>query len=478
MATPLTSSQSVLPPTSTSQDDFSDFQQGSTAKSIHVPSAPMSVQNMPHMPTTAASQTTTELSSVFAVPEYRPPPGDKYSVFEALTQANDQGNSGSYDDSKLEEKTPNAAASRDRYADLAALASSSHPSATGGKVVPVPTLAQSSVHYQPVPGSSSILQPMKNASREKGGKKQDEEEVFGSFLSGPSVLQPLSLATTSTGENSVMPSSRLSSAATLRKEEAAEDEFGSFASGPSLSTVQQPTQADKKDSGWADFAHQFVSQPNVPLQPSTLSSTSSSLAPPTTSAPKQPTSSTTNTNLSLGPSLNLFSTSAPSTAPSTSSLDNLSFFSAGSKNDNIATSAASLLGDFNLGPSKSSPKSSKKVTTKAASGLELLEEEFSNRILSSRQDKDTPPPAPPPLALSPTLVPEPSGPGSATSLDKFGEFEGYCAAKGDGLECQSGSATSFGKVRQTSVHTTVLCCCSWYCCCGFIFISHFFLSFS
>ena len=110
----------------------------------------------------------------------------------------------------------------------------------------------------------------------------------------------------------------------------------------------------------------------------------------------------------------------------------------------------SALGMVNKKPSpKAEPKLTKKMT-----GLEILEEEMNRAATSAESSK------PPSFPLQ-SLVPEPVGPNSATSLDSFGEFESFSGSKekGDDLESTSGSLTGLvghNKVRVVMNNTCTL----------------------
>ena len=89
-------------------------------------------------------------------------------------------------------------------------------------------------------------------------------------------------------------------------------------------------------------------------------------------------------------------------------------------------------------PSEPQPK----VTKKHLTGLEILDEEMNSRLTAQ---------AVPSLPVLPTksLVPEPVGQvGSTTSLEGFGDFEGYAGGKGKkddtnaDVDSNSGSVTS------------------------------------
>ncbi len=409
-----------MPPVSSRVDDFGDFQQGQGQSThLHHPSTSSVVESTKTLPlstmtattkttatttTSSASQFETSLSTVFPIPDYQAPLGDKYNAFESLTQASDQRGS---KEGAATSEAPSS--SRDKYADLVGLASSS---AVAGNVPLVPTPAVSTAPLQPMPVSTGVVQQHEKLAG-KSGVGAPEEDDFGSFLSGPSPLETFASPSKANKPIKSLPSTT-SSSGIDNTQAPLGDDFGSFTAGPSMDLVQkQSSKDDAKHLDWANFT-QFTSQ--APIQPQV--SVSSSSMP------------------MLEPSL------VPSDSVLSTTQSNNSVFSAVATTASTSTATSSLLGDLSIDIPTSSLQNSKKLS-KATSGLELLEEEFSNRILS-RLD-EAPPPAM--TALSPPLVLEPSSSGSATSLEKFGAFEGFSAVPGDGLECVSGSATSFGKVR-------------------------------
>lgn len=416
VSAPLTSSTSV-PPASSGPDEFGDFQQGhaSTLSKPHLTGPPL--EHAILMPATSSSQPKTEanLASAFPVPEYNPPPGDKYSVFSDLSHTSPAGGSQGGDVLTTQHSLGTAFAGGGTTISGSSLASSSSlvESASGDKYG---ALAEPTVLT-----SASFSNGGKSSSRSGGG--------------GGSVLQ---------GEGKEL-----------------EDDFGLFSSGPPpLSTSALTSSMDeKKEQGWADFV-QFPSQPATLPQQSASSSSLGALSlgptrtPVATSfgtsfAPAIPTfgtgltlgtSFTPTTMSTLGIGLSTATATSTSTTSSVSTLDNLPVLGLGAKPEETSD-LASLLGDLNFNPPSSVPETKRKGG-KALTGLQILEEEFSNRLLSSSQQQDLAPS----LSMSPSLIPTAAGPGSTSSLDKFGEFESFSVGKGDGLESASGSMTNFGKV--------------------------------
>ena len=429
---------------STRKEDFGVFQTGSAASSI--PVQPVSVPPPGHATTLEPTQpAASSLSSMFPVPEYQPPPGDKYSAFEALDPVSE--GIARADSRSKQESLPRTVGhpDKDKYAVLADLTTSSGGASLdpskGGGIAGAGSTSSTPMVPTPVQKASAPSKVMHVAGH-KGGKNVVEtrpgDDNFGSFLSGPSLLQPsIPSATDVTGGGKTESNGAPSEDTKKESKVPASDEFGSFTSGPTSFSAFPRSSSGTKDLGWANFGLFDSHQQQQHQEKATGSSNISTWLLPSTSQGVIASSQT--------PPLTSSALTTSSTSYSgISSMDDLSAFPSDSKTQTSISSSASFPEVLKADPHKSSPKSSKK-TAKAASGLELLEEEFSSRILASNQSEVPPPRG---AMLSPTLIPEPSGPGSATSLEKFGEFEGFAGSKGgDGLECASGSTTSFGKVR-------------------------------
>ncbi len=247
----------------------------------------------------------------------------------------------------------------------------------------------------------------------------------GSLLSPLEPLAPISSSSSSTSGIDLAPLSNTSTSMSASKltgevavstsSSALNDDFGDFSSGPppqsslgSDRTTSIPPPGATKPPGWADFS-QFGFQPV-----------------PTTS-----------------------SAGGSGTSAAASAFDDLL-----PKELASAKTKSKVSGDLSSG-SKSTPAGTPKLG-KQLSGLQSLEVE----TLSHFSD-----PVQPTALPTHVLLPEPvaAASSSTSSLDHFGDFEGFSAAKpkGDDLESNSGSVTSFTgktKVSWLVATTSVISC--------------------
>lgn len=217
-----------------------------------------------------------------------------------------------------------------------------------------------------------------------------------------------------------------------------DDEFGSFSSGPMppqsssfpITSQQAPIQ------GWADFS----SFGSLPVASQALAAGDiPSIEPVSTGYGASAVSGAVTTTVSAVSTI-ASAVSTPHTTISTTAFDDiLPKELMKSKKTEVVTESAAA----------SSPTTRVKKPTRQMTGLEILEEEMSNRLSSSSAQSQAPPPTTNPAQ---SLVPEPvggTGSGSTSSLENYGDFEGYSGKKliGGGLESHSGSNIGRTKVR-------------------------------
>ena len=196
------------------------------------------------------------------------------------------------------------------------------------------------------------------------------------------------------------------------------DDFGDFSSGPPplvSDCTSAPPLVTNEPQKWADFS-QLGTQPA-----------------PTTATAAGPLASGSGTNI---------------TVPSSSAFDDLLPKELASVKRNKTSKDGSSVSKLTPEGTPSMPRQFK--------GHEMLEEEMLNRFSDPLRPTTVPSHSPQ------TLVPEPAAAGSSTSsLDHFGDFESFSGAaksKGDDLESNSGSLTSFsGKSKVRILHVLEVC---------------------
>ena len=402
-------------------------------------------------PSVSLPQAPPELSVLLpTMPESKPPPGDKYSVFRELSPAPTTESLKQVTVAASQASNTNAG---DKYGVFRDLSASSQPSTTSvissgdrygtalGEIsvtsnsTSVGILAPSLVVEAKAPLETPAASPNKGTigtvDDSFGGNDFDE---FGAFSSGPppvassssSIFPPL------TSSSSIFPPSTSSSSM-----------FPPLTSSSSM--FPPPT---VKGQGWADFS-QLDSQLYSAGQASTTTATATA---PTATAPIATATSATTQLYSAGTHLPASTSTATciAIAPTGTALTATALTATSAFDDLLPAELAILKNQESSNSNKNlnvevkstpdtSPETNPKLT-KQLTGLEILEEKFSNRLTSSSEPSGS--------SLFPvqSLVPETASSKSATSLDNFGDFEGYSEDKrkgDDGLECNSGSTTSF-----------------------------------
>ena len=453
------SSTTTLAP-SAGSDEFGDFQQGSAlsraagyitpsqqvqvATSGQIAQGTASLLTPSSIPASSVSSQAAVISSAFPVSEYKPPADDKYSVFSQLASAPAIST-----EPQVASSQPPVATSGDKYSVLSQLASA--PMSTESQVLassqpPVATTGDKYSVFTQLASAPMSTEPQVASSQPPVATKYS---VFSQLAASSSINTPTvpsvsqstvqestsQLATSSSryveSNLSTVPNSQGSAGVSGIQgpsDGSLDDDFGAFSSGPmppqSSGVPTKPSASDTSSGGgWANFD----SMP-PPLPPSTSSSSFT--------APASASNSTSGTQSFM----------TTSTAPS----DNAGVF------DDPLLKDLQLDKDLKLEshPEKASPETQPKKVAKQLSGLEILDEEMSNRLsAASNEPKDPAPPSLVPLSTL-SLVPEPAGPSSSsTSLEKFGEFETYSAgAKEKGEESEGGvSGSSPGVTARSKV---------------------------
>lgn len=381
-------------------DDFGSFQQGQAAPSLQrtqvpppsapTPSPPLSTVRV-EPKDSSATVSGPDLSSVFPVADYKPPPDDKYSVFSNLTTQTTSSPSSNSDNA-----APGAGASPAvpppdyKYSAFSSL--SIHTTAA-----PAPSSTTTASRTPPLNDKFGAF--MQTTGTPVSVPSTQAPDAFGDFTSFQAPLPTtavLSVPGSHTSQGGAPPPSASTSFGKVDGGVGGGDEFGEFASMPPALAPSvpptgpaplptghtPPTTGNQQAGGWADFA-------------------------------QMPFSTTGSTQPLAVPSVLLPSSTATSsgTTVSTTAFDDIlpSEFAAAKSRPKATTLPAES-------DSKPSPEPQPKLT-KHLTGLEILDEEMNNRLTAAQ--------AVPSLPVLPTksLVPEQVG--STTSLEGFGDFEGY-----------------------------------------------------